>query len=64
MVGAYFVRVEHCALRRLRLRENNFGCYRITIRLRCIRVSYSRASSISWGVCIVACLLWFNLGYD
>ena len=33
MVGAYFVRVEHCALRRLRLRDNNFGCYRITVAL-------------------------------
>ena len=50
MVRAYFVRVEHYALRRLRL-----YCVRITseaigLRLRCIRVSYSRASSISWGV--------------
>ena len=32
-MGAYFVRVEHCALRRLRLRDNNFGCYRITVAL-------------------------------
>ena len=53
MVGAYFVRVEHCALRRLRLYCVTITSDAIGLRLRCIRVSYSRASSISWGVCIV-----------
>ena len=33
-MGAYFVRVEHCAAScALILRENNFGSYRITVAL-------------------------------
>ena len=63
-MGAYFVRVEHCALRRLRLYYVTITSDAIGLRLRYIQVSYSRASSIPWGVGIVACLLWFNLGYD
>ena len=37
MVGAYFIRVEHCALRRLRLYCVTITSDAIGLRLRCIR---------------------------